>query len=244
MKKLSPNKTFQFLAQMLQDVDASGITLNNARYSVEMALKNSPGYEFAPVYIPDGTTGETSLVFAVGEFDQEKGCYPMHLDFIEGHLIPMYGLDWCFVARTGNPIFASFEYTRNLLNAPDLTPNQFKLIVEAPSEFAQFMTDSCLKESYQRMLDGDTLYGRQEEEDAWNLNVKFIGSDKLNTFLFESHDALIDGIQKILRCDSQKIRQFVGSEVRGEINTPELILMFNRVGSWAKMYIDPEREKK
>ena len=241
MKKLSPNKTFQYIVRRLFEIKGTYLSLAFLRNFVNDIIMNTEGYKFYPIYIPDDTC-EKSLVFAVGDFDEKNGYYPMHLEFIRGELIPMYGLDKCVVARSWNHIFASLEYTRKLLDAPELTEHQLGLIVDCVSDVqpCEYMTDLLLEEYYIRMLDGEAMFGPSESFKTWNISIKSFDSEDVESYTVHSLDELIKKIQECLDCDSTKIQRFVTSSRSGEIHTPDKILAYNRAGYGTKMYIDPK----
>ena len=247
MIRLSPKKTFLYLAKRLLEQGDTFHTLESARLTVDRIIDSQAGYDFATVHTPS-VGDESNLVFAIGEFDKEKGCYPMHMDFIEGHLVPVYGLDKCVVARGYSSFFASLDDTRKLLNAPDLTERQLRLIVDeaAASRLGEeYITDYLLHNAYHRMVGGFVFYGLEEEEDKWNVNIKHITNKSNNTNLVDSYtvssrDELIDSINTHLGYDSQDIRNFVNSGHTGEIHTPDMVIMYKPVGSCRKIYIDPK----
>ena len=247
MIRLSPKETFLYLAKRLLEHGDTSHTLESARLTVDSLIYRNIGYEFSPVHVPYEVE-DGNLVFAVGEFDKEKGCYPMHMDFIEGHLVPVYGLDKCVVSRFYYPFFASLEYTRKLLNAPDLTEHQLKLIVEAASSSRigeEYMTDYLLQNAYHLMVYGFTFYGYEEEDDKWDINVKRLTSESVNPVLVDSctvssRDELIDRIKMHIGYDSPDVRSFVNNGKSGEIHTPDMVIMYQRVGSNRKMYIGPD----
>ena len=247
MIQLSPKKTFLYLAKRLLEQGDTFHTLESARLTVDRIIDSQAGYYFATVHTPS-VGDESNLVFAIGEFDKEKGFYPMHMDFIEGHLVPVYGLDKCVVARGYSSFFASLDDARKLLNAPDLTERQLRLIVEeaAASRLGEeYITDYLLHNAYHRMVGGFVFYGLEEEEDKWNVNIKHITNKSNNTNLVDSYtvssrDELIDSINTHLGYDSQDIRNFVNSGHTGEIHTPDMVIMYKPVGSCRKMYIDPK----
>ena len=242
MKKLSPNKTFQYIVRRLFEIKGTYLSLAFLRNFVNDIIMNTEGYEFYPIYIPDDNC-EKSLVFAVGDFEEEKGCYPMHMDFIRGELVPMYGLDKCVVARSWNHIFASLEYARKLLDAPELTERQLGLIVDCISEVhpCEYMTDLLLEEFYIRMLYGEAMFGPSESFESWSINIKSFDSEDVESYTVHSLDELIKKIQECMDCDSTKIQRFVtSSSQNGEIHTPDKVLAYNRAGYGTKMYIDPK----
>ena len=244
---LSSKETFLYLAKRLLEHGDTSHTLKSARLTVDSLIYSIAGYDFATVNTPR-VDDESNLVFAVGEFDNEKGCYPMHMDFIEGHLVPVYGLDKCVVSRFYYPFFASLEYTRKLLNAPNLTEHQLKLIVEEASFSRvgeEYMTDYLLQNAYHLIFYGFTFYGREEEDDKWNLNVKRLTSESVKPVLVESctvssRDELIDRIKTYVGYDNLDVRNFVNNGKSGEIHTPDMVIMYAHVGSHRKMYIGPD----
>lgn len=248
---LSPKETFLYLAKRLLEHGDTSHTLKSARLTVERLIYSIACYDFATVNTPS-VDDESNLVFAVGEFDEEKGCYPMHMDFIEGHLVPVYGLDKCVVSRFYYPFFASLEYTRKLLNVPDLTEHQLKLIVEEASFSRvgeEYMTDYLLQNAYNLMVDGFTFHGNEEEDDKWDINVKRLTSESANHVLIDSctvssRDELIDRIKMHIGYDSPDVRNFVNNGKAGEIHTHDMVIMYARVGSNRKMYIVPDSKNK
>lgn len=244
---LSPKETFLYLAKRLLEHGDTFHTLESARLTVDRLIYSNIGYEFAKVHVPCEVE-DGNLVFSVGKLDKDKGCYPMHMDFIEGHLVPVYGLDKCVVSRFYYPFFASLEYTRKLLNAPDLTEHQLKLIVEAASSSRvgeEYMTDYLLQNAYHLMVFGFVFYGLEEEEDKWNVNIKHLTNKSNNTNLVDSYtvssrEELIESIKEHLGYDSQDIRNFVNNGKSGEIHTPDMVIMYAHVGSHRKMYIGPD----
>ena len=247
MIRLSPKETFLYLSKRLLEQGDTFHTLESVRLNVIRIIDLQSGYDFSTVHTPS-VDDESNLVFAVGEFDKEKGCYPMHMDFIEGHLVPVYGLDKCVVSRFYYPFFASLEYTRKLLNAPDLTEHQLKLIVEAASSSRvgeEYMTDYLLQNAYHLMVFGFVFYGLEEEEDKWNVNIKHLtnksnNTNLVNSYTVSSREELIDRIKTHIGYDSQDIRNFVNNGKSGEIHTPDIVIMYAHVGSYRKMYIGPD----
>ena len=244
MKKLSPNNTFQHIVQCLFETKKSCYHLAVTRGIVRNIINHTPEYEFSPIYIPNRFTEDTNIIFAVGEFDNEKGCYPMHLDFIDGEMVPVYGFDKCVVARNWNHKFVSIEYARKVLDAPGLTERQLRLIVEEASSFTypyhgEYMTDLQLNECYHRMIDGDSIHGEVEEENTWIISVKEISTNKINSVQVHGFEELISRIQVYLKCNNiYNLRWFVFNQPEGEIHTPELVLIYNHLGAKYKMYID------
>ena len=247
MISLSPKKTFLHISKRLLEHGDTYYSLEGARLTADRIVDNLSVFDLATVNIPS-VDDEGNLVFAVGEFDTEKGCYPMHMDFIEGHLVPVYGLDKCVVSRICGSFFASLEYTRKLLNAPELTEHQLKLIVEEASNSSdgeEFMTDYLLKNAYHRMVRGFIIYGREEEDDKWNINVKRLTSESVNPVLVDSctvssREELIDKVKECLGHDRQDVYNFLKNSNAGEIHTPDMVIMYKSVGSNRKMYIDPK----
>lgn len=246
MKKLSPNKTFQHIVQCLFETKESCYQRAITRSIVRNIINGTLEYEFSPIYIPDGATEDTNIIFAVGEFDNENGCYPMHLDFVDGEMVPVYGFDKCIVARNWNHKFASIEYARKVLNAPGLTEHQLRLIVEEASSltypfYGDYMTDLQLNECYHRMIDGDSIHGEVEDENMWILSVKEISTNKINSVQVQGIEELINRIHEYLGCKKiYNVRWFVSDNPVGEIHTPELILLYTPLGAKYKMYIDPK----
>lgn len=244
---LSPKETFLYLAKRLLEQGNTFHTLESARLTVDRLIDSQVGYDFATVHTPS-VDGESNLVFAVGEFDKEKCCYPMHMDFIEGHLVPVYGLDKCVVARGYSSFFASLDYTRKLLNAPDLSEHQLRLIVEeaAASRLGEeYITDYLLHNAYHRMVGGFVFYGLEEEEDKWNINVKHLTSESVNPVLIDSctvssREELIDKVNEYLGYKMQDVYNFLKNSRSGEIHTPDMVIMYKPVGSCRKIYIDPK----
>ena len=244
---LSPKETFLYLAKRLLEQGDTFHTLESARLTVDRLIDSQVGYDFATVHTPS-IDDESNLVFAVGEVDKEKGCYPMHMDFIEGHLVPVYGLDKCVVARGYSSFFASLDYARKLLNAPDLTERQLRLIVEeaAASRLGEeYITDYLLHNAYHRMVGGFVFYGLEEEEDKWNINVKRLTSESVNPVLIDSctvssREELIDKVKEYLGYERQDVYNFLKNSRSGEIHTPDMVIMYKPVGSCRKMYIDPK----
>ena len=244
---LSPKDTFLYLAKRLLEQGDTFHTLESARLTVDRVIDSQVGYDFATVHTPS-IDDESNLVFAVGEFDKEKCCYPMHMDFIEGHLVPIYGLDKCVVARGYSSFFASLDYARKLLNAPDLTEHQLRLIVEgaAASRLGEeYITDYLLHNAYHRMVGGFVFYGLEEEEDKWNINVKRLTSESVNPILVDSctvssREELIDKVKEYLGYERQDVYNFLKNSRSGEIHTPDMVIMYKPVGSCRKMYIDPK----
>ena len=244
---LSPKETFLYLAKRLLENGDTFHTLESARLTVDSLIYSNIGYEFAKVHVPCEVE-DGNLVFAVGKVDKEKGCYPMHMDFIEGHLVPIYGLDKCVVARGYSSFFASLDYARKLLNAPDLTEHQLRLIVEeaAASRLGEeYITDYLLHNAYHRMVGGFVFYGLEEEEDKWNINVKRLTSESVNPVLIDSctvssREELIDKVNEYLGYKRQDAYNFLKNSRSGEIHTPDMVIMFKPVGSCRKMYIDPK----
>ena len=244
---LSPKETFLYLAKRLLEQGDTFHTLESARLTVDRLIDSQVGYDFATVHTPS-IDDESNLVFAVGEVDKEKGCYPMHMDFIEGHLVPIYGLDKCVVSRICGSFFASLEYTRKLLNAPGLTEHQLKLIVEDAtnsSDGEEYMKDYLLENAYHKMVRGFIIYGLEEEDDKWNINVKRLTSESVNPVLIDSctvssREELIDKVKEYLGYDRQDVYNFLKNSRSGEIHTPDMVIMYKSVGSNRKMYIDPK----
>ena len=244
---LSPKETFLYLAKRLLEQGDTFHTLESARLTVDRIIDSQAGYDFATVHTPS-VGDESNLVFAIGEFDKEKGCYPMHMDFIEGHLVPVYGLDKCVVARGYSSFFASLDDTRKLLNAPDLTERQLRLIVEeaAASRLGEeYITDYLLHNAYHRMVGGFVFYGLEEEEDKWNINVKRLTSESVNPVIVDtctvsSREELIDKVKECLGYERQDVYNFLKNSRSGEIHTPDMVIMYKPVGSCRKMYIDPK----
>lgn len=244
---LSPKETFLYLAKRLLEQGDTFHTLESARLTVDRVIDSQVGYDFATVHTPS-IDDESNLVFAVGEFDKEKCCYPMHMDFIEGHLVPIYGLDKCVVARGYSSFFASLDYARKLLNAPDLTEHQLRLIVEgaAASRIGEeYMTDYLLQNAYHLMVYGFTFYGSEEEDDKWEINVKRLTSESVKPIIVDSctvssRDELIDRIKTHIGYDIPDVRNFVNNGKSGEIHTPDMVIMYAHVGSCRKMYIGPD----
>ena len=244
---LSPKETFLYLAKRLLENGDTFHTLESARLTVDSLIYSNIGYEFAKVHVPCEVE-DGNLVFAVGKVDKEKGCYPMHMDFIEGHLVPIYGLDKCVVARGYSSFFASLDYARKLLNAPDLTEHQLRLIVEgaAASRLGEeYITDYLLHNAYHRMVGGFVFYGLEEEEDKWNINVKRLTSESVNPVLVDSctvssREELIDKVKEYLGYERQDVYNFLKNSRSGEIHTPDMVIMYKPVGSCRKMYIDPK----
>ena len=244
---LSPKETFLYLAKRLLEQGDTFHTLESARLTVDRLIDSQADYDFATVHTPS-VDDKSDLIFAVGEFDKEKCCYPMHMDFIEGHLVPVYGLDKCVVARGYSSFFASLDYTRKLLNAPDLTEHQLRLIVEeaAASRLGEeYITDYLLHNAYHRMLGGFVFYGLEEEEDKWNINVKRLTSESVNPVLIDSctvssREELIDKVNEYLGYKMQDVYNFLKNSRSGEIHTPDMVIMYKPVGSCRKIYIDPK----
>lgn len=244
---LSPKETFLYLAKRLLEQGDTFHTLESARLTVDRLIDSQAGYDFATVHTPS-VDDESDLIFAVGEFDKEKCCYPMHMDFIEGHLVPVYGLDKCVVARGYSSFFASLDDTRKLLNAPDLTERQLRLIVEeaAASRLGEeYITDYLLHNAYHRMVGGFVFYGLEEEEDKWNINVKRLTSESVNPVLIDSctvssREELIDKVNEYLGYKMQDVYNFLKNSRSGEIHTPDMVIMYKPVGSCRKIYIDPK----
>ena len=244
---LSPKETFLYLAKRLLEQGDTFHTLESARLTVDRIIDSQAGYDFATVHTPS-VGDESNLVFAIGEFDKEKGCYPMHMDFIEGHLVPVYGLDKCVVSRGYSAFFASLDYARKLLNAPDLTEHQLRLIVECASASRlgeEYMTDYLLHNAYHRMVGGFVFYGIEEEEDKWNINVKRLTSESVNPVIVDtctvsSREELIDKVKEYLGYERQDVYNFLKNSRSGEIHTPDMVIMYKPVGSCRKMYIDPK----
>ena len=251
MIRLSPKKTFLYLAKRLLEHGDRYNTIESARLIVNGIIDSSLDYEFTTVHT-HSVDDESNLVFAVGEFDKEKSYNQMHVHFIEGHLAPVHGLDKCVVSRGYSAFFASLDYARKLLNAPDLTEHQLRLIVECASASRlgeEYMTDYLLHNAYHRMVGGFVFYGIEEEEDKWNVNIKHITNKSNNTNLVDSYtvssrDELIDSINTHLGYDSQDIRNFVNSGHTGEIHTPDMVIMYKPVGSCRKIYLNPETKNK
>ena len=247
MIKLSPKKTFLHISKRLLEHGDTYYSLEGARLTTDRIVDNLSVFDLATVHIPS-VDDESNLVFAVGEFDKEKGCYPMHMDFIEGHLVPVYGLDKCVVSRIYGSFFASLEYTRKLLDAPELTEHQLKLIVEEAyisRDGEEFMTDYLLKNAYHRMVRGFVFYGLEEEEDKWNINVKRLTSESVNPVIVDtctvsSREELIDKVKEYLGYERQDVYNFLKNSRSGEIHTPDMVIMYKPVGSCRKMYIDPK----
>lgn len=244
---LSPKETFLYLAKRLLENGDTFHTLESARLTVDRIIDSQAGYDFAKVHVPCEVE-DGNLVFAVGEVDKEKGCYPMHMDFIEGHLVPVYGLDKCVVARGYSSFFASLDDTRKLLNAPDLTERQLRLIVEeaAASRLGEeYITDYLLHNAYHRMVGGFVFYGLEEEEDKWNINVKRLTSESVNPVLIDSctvssREELIDKVNEYLGYKMQDVYNFLKNSRSGEIHTPDMVIMYKPIGSCRKIYIDPK----
>lgn len=244
---LSPKETFLYLAKRLLEQGDTFHTLESARLTVDRIIDSQAGYDFATVHIPS-VDDEGNLVFAVGEFNEETGCYPMHMDFIEGHLVPVYGLDKCVVSRICGSFFASLEYTRKLLNAPDLTEHQLRLIVEDATNSGdgeEHMKDYLLENAYHRMVRGFIIYGREEEDDKWNVNVKRLTSESVIPVLVDSctlssREDLIDMVNRFLGHDRQDVYNFLTNSNAGEIHTPDMVIMYKSVGSNRKIYIGPK----
>ena len=250
MIRLSPKETFLYLAKRLLEHGDTFHTLESARLTVDSLIYSNIGYEFAKVHVPCEVE-DGNLVFAVGKVDKEKGCYPMHMDFIEGHLVPVYGLDKCVVARGYSSFFASLDYARKLLNAPDLTEHQLRLIVEgaAASRIGEeYMTDYLLQNAYHLMVYGFTFYGSEEEDDKWEINVKRLTSESVKPIIVDSctvssRDELIDRIKTHIGYDNIDVRNFVNNGKSGEIHTPDMVIMYTHVGSHRKIYIGPDSKK-
>lgn len=247
MIRLSPKKTFLHLAKNLLEHGDTYHTLESARITVDRIVDNLSVFDLAEVHIPS-VHDKCNLVFAVGEFDEEKGCYPMHMDFIEGHLVPVYGLDKCVVSRVCGSFFASLKYTRKLLNAPELTEHQLRLIVEDAtnsSDGEEYMKDYLLENAYHKMVRGFIIYGLEEEDDKWNINVKRLTSESANPVLVDSctvssREELIDKVKGYLGDDRQDVYNFLTNSRSGEIHTPDIVIMYKPVGSCRKIYIDPK----
>ena len=247
MVKLSSKKTFLCLAKRLLEHGDTYHTLESARLTSDRTVDSLSVFDLATVHIPS-VDDEGNLVFAVGEFNEETGCYPMHMDFIEGHLVPVYGLDKCVVSRICGSFFASLEYTRKLLNAPELTEHQLRLIVEDAtnsSDGEEYMKDYLLENAYHKMVRGFIIYGLEEEDDKWNINVKRLTSESTNPVLVDSctvscREELIDKVKEYLGHDRQDAYNFLTNSRSGEIHTPDMVIMYKSVGSNRKMYIDPK----
>ena len=245
MISLSPKKTFLHISKRLLEHGDTYHTLESARLTADRIVDSLSVFDLATVHIPS-VDDEGNLVFAVGEFDKEKGCYPMHLDFIDGEMVPVYGFDKCVVARNWNHKFASIEYTRKVLDVPGLTEHQLRLILEEASSlgypyYGEYMTDLQLNECYHRMIDGDSIHGEVEEENTWILSVKEISTNKISSVQVHGIEELINRIHEYLGCENiHNVRWFVSDTPRGEIHTPELILLYNPLGAQYKMYIDPK----
>ena len=247
MVSLSPKKTFLHISKRLLEHGDTYYSLEGARLTADRIVDNLSVFDLATVHIPS-VDDEGNLVFAVGEFDKESGCYPMHMDFIEGHLVPVYGLDKCVVSRICGSFFASLEYTRKLLNAPGLTEHQLKLIVEDAtnsSDGEEYMKDYLLENAYHKMVRGFIIYGLEEEDDKWNINVKRLTSESVNPVLVDSctvssREELIDKVKEYLGYDRQDVYNFLTNSRSGEIHTPDMVIMYKSVGSNRKIYIDPK----
>ena len=247
MVSLSPKKTFLHISKRLLEHGDTYYSLEGARLTADRIVDNLSVFDLATVHIPS-VDDEGNLVFAVGEFDKEKGCYQMHMDFIEGHLVPVYGLDKCVVSRICGSFFASLEYTRKLLNAPGLTEHQLKLIVEDAtnsSDGEEYMKDYLLENAYHKMVRGFIIYGLEEEDDKWNINVKRLTSESVNPVLIDSctvssREELIDKVNEYLGYKMQDVYNFLKNSRSGEIHTPDMVIMYKPIGSCRKIYIDPK----
>ena len=129
-----------------------------------------------------------------------------------------------------------------------MTEHQLKLIVEEASVSRvgeEFMADYLLKNAYHRMVRCFTFYGREEEDDKWNINVKRLTGESVNPVLVDSctvssREELIDRIKTHIGYDIPDVRNFVNNGKSGEIHTPDMVIMYTRVGSRRKMYIGPD----